>query len=732
MKHRPLCIVCLCFILVQCVLLYAGGGVKLAQPPASSIFSKLENEKRNVTVSGILYRQEIRSDYQILYLKNNIVNDSITTYREKKILVYDDSFCNVHIGNRLSLKGSATAFDAARNPGNFNMQLYYAKDKLYGSVYAKKVNVTNKNIEVFSDCLNRLRLKWNAQILECLGEEQGGVLCAMLTGEKSVMPEDTKKLYQANGVSHLLAISGLHISFIGLGIYQLLRRLGLGIAPGSVISVFVLWCYVAMIGSPVSACRAAIMLVLRIGADICGRDYDMATALALSAMITVLREKLYLVDAGFLLSYCAILGILLVAPVMKKILPDLLARRENFIISLSVQVMLFPLLLYYYFEISTYGIFINLLVLPLMAPLLGLGIIASVISCVFKMLGATLFLGCKGILSVISYLLKLTNHLPYANVVLGKPAFSWVLMYYVCLLVLVITCVYLRMNKKSKRRLLLGATVTFVMFLVLQIRACINPGEVSITFMDVGQGDGIFVRGPKGGTYLIDGGSSDISKVGKYRILPFLQSKGVSRIDYVFVTHGDADHYSGILELMDESSVKIDSVLLPSGYQRQEALLNLAKKASQKNIQTQVLEPGIMISEGDLKIECLQPYEKDDFRDTNEASMVLDLSLGEFDVLFAGDLEGEGEALLEKRLKKSNYELLKAFHHGSKNANGEKILSVIQPERVVISAGVNNDYGHPAAETVKRFQRWTDRIYNTAQNGAIMIKSDGKMVFGGF
>lgn len=732
MRHRPLCIVCLCFILVQCVLLYAGGGAKKAQPPATSVFSKMKNEKKNVTVSGILYRQEIRSDYQILYLKNNVVTDSITTYSEKRILVYDDSFCDVHIGNELSVKGSATAFDTAHNPGNFNMQLYYAKDKLYGSVYAKKVDVKKKDVEVFSDCLNRLRLNWNSRILAYLGEEQGGVLCAMLTGEKSVMPEDTKELYQANGVSHLLAISGLHISFIGLGIYQILRRIGLGIVPRSGASVFILLSYVVMIGSPVSACRAAIMLVIRIGADICGRDYDMATALAFSAMVTVLQEKLYLMDAGFLLSYGAILGILLIVPVVKKLLPAFLSKKEGFVVSISVQMILFPLLLYYYFEISTYGVFINLLLLPLMAPLLGLGIVASLASCVIEPLGAILFLCCKGILSAISLLLELTCRIPYANAVLGKPSLLWVAMYYVCLLVLVVFCMYLRLNKKSKRIILSGTVAAFALFIILQVRACKNPGEVSITFMDVGQGDGIFVRGPKGGTYLIDGGSSDISKVGKYRILPFLQSQGVLKIDYVFVTHGDADHYSGILELMEEESVKIGAVLLPAGYQRQEALVKLAEMARQKNIPAGVLNPGIMLTEGNLTIEYLQPYEKDNLTDTNEASMVLDLSLGDFDVLLAGDLEGDGESLLEKRLKKSDYELLKAFHHGSKNASGDEILSKIRPKRVVISAGLNNDYGHPSPEAVERFRKWTDRIYNTAQNGAMTIKSDGKMVFGGF
>lgn len=732
MRNRPLGIACLLVILVQSILLCAGGGAKLAKPPATSIFSKMENEKKNVTVSGILYRKEIRSDYQILYLKNNVITDSMKTYSEKKILVYDDSFCDVCIGNQLTVKGRAGAFDTAHNPGNFNMQLYYAKDKLYGSVYAKKVDVTKKNVELFSDYLNRLRLNWNSRILGYLGEEQGGVLCAMLTGEKSVMPEDTKELYQANGVSHLLAISGLHISFIGVGIYQILRRLGLGIVPRSGASIFILWCYIVMIGSPVSACRAAIMLAIRIGADICGRDYDMATALSLSAMITVLREKMYLMDAGFLLSYGAILGILIVVPVMKTLLPDFLAKRESFVVSLSVQAMLFPLLLYYYFEISTYGVFINLLLLPLMAPLLGLGIVASLASCVIEPLGAILFLCCKGILSAVSLLLEQMCRVPYANAVLGKPSLLWVVMYYVCLLALVTFCKYLRLNKKSKRILLSGTVAAFTLFIILQVRTCINPGEISITFMDVGQGDGIFVRGPRGGTYLIDGGSSDVSQVGKYRILPFLQSKGVSRIDYVFVTHGDADHYSGILELMEEESVKIGAVLLPAGYQRQEALVNLAKKARQKKIQAEILTPGNMISEGDLKIEYLQPYEKDNLTDTNEASMVLDLSLGDFDVLLAGDLEGDGEALLEKRLKKSDYELLKAFHHGSKNASGEKILSKIRPKRVIVSAGLNNDYGHPSPEAVERFRKWTDRIYNTAQNGAITIKSDGKMVFGGF
>ena len=157
--------------------------------------------------------------------------------------------------------------------------------------------------------------------MECIGEKNGGILAAMLLGEKSEMDSEVKELYQNNGISHILAISGLHVSFIGLGVYRLIRKTGLSYLPAGILAMGILTLYVLMIGASVSAVRAYVMLALRIGADITGRVYDMLTAAMLGAAITVLYQPLYLTDGGFYMSYGAIIGIAILLPALQQCFP---------------------------------------------------------------------------------------------------------------------------------------------------------------------------------------------------------------------------------------------------------------------------------------------------------------------------------------------------------------------------------------------------------------------------
>lgn len=727
MRGRPLCILGILFLLIESIYVWAGGGIKRLTPPATSIFSLVDSDKCDVSVNGTVYRKVRRSDYQLLYLKDNTITMQQHTYDEDKLLVYDEDFAPICVGNEITVKGQASAFETAHNPGNVNLQETYARQGFYGSVWSKKILQRTEDVWRITEALCNLRNRWNALLLEEMGPEKGPLLCAMLTGEKSEMLQESKELYQKNGISHLLAISGLHISFLGVGIYEILKRLGLGHKSIAVFSLWVLGMYLMMIGTPTSALRATLMFGIRLGAEWCGREYDMATALSVAAILTVAQEPLVLMDAGFLLSYGAILGILAEIPLWKFYLPKVLGERSGFVVSLSVQWMLLPLLLVFYYELSLYGVFLNVLILPLMPVLLTMGMAGSLLGSFWSLGGRLPFFGCDLILSGIKWCGEQCMKLPYATLTLGKPSALWVAGYYLCLLCFLLLY-YSGTEKPEKRtgRLVYGGLL-FAGLLLCQSWHYKEPGILQVTFLDVGQGDGIFLKGPSGSTYLVDGGSSDVSKVGQYRILPYLKSQGVARLDYVFVTHGDSDHYSGILELLsgEAGTCKIGHLVLPSGYEKEEALVNLETLAAKKQIPVLVMEPGMALQEQGLTMTCLQPAAGDDLTG-NESSLILDVTYGEFDLLLTGDVEGAGEEILLKRLPEKTYDLVKGAHHGSKNANGEALLEKIEPKEVVFLAGRDNDYGHPHGETIKRYEKYTTRIYCTAESGAITYKSDGK------
>lgn len=729
MRGRIFAFLLVTYLLLQSIYLGCGGRERYLTPPAGSLFQDVISGQVNITCQGTVYRIIRRSDYQMLYLKENSIRYNQKKYEEKRILVYDDSFADIHIGNVLTIHGQASRFEEAHNPGNFDMRFYYGKQHLYGSIRSRKLTVSDDKRKVWQDMLCAVSERWKEVLLNQAGEKNGGILCAMLTGDKDELWEDVRSMYQTNGISHILAISGLHISFLGWNLYRILRKIGAGIGISSVVSAGILLSYLVMIGSPTSAVRASVMLLIRMGADLCGRDYDMLNGLLLSAAIHVSIEPLILSDAGFCMSYGAILGILSVRPVLEKWIKKKHVLHSGWVTSLSVQIFLIPMLLYFYYEISVYGVFFNLLVIPLMPAVLCLGVAGSLAGVISHMMSTPFFFLCGLILELIERTGNLLLRLPFSSVCLGRPAIFWIVAYYLCLFLFLL---YGSMEEKTKRVRLLGyGGLLLGGFLVLQGQKERTKTGLEVTFLDVGQGDGIFIKGPGQQTYLVDGGSSDVSDVAKYRIVPYLNSRGMTKIDYAFVTHGDADHYSGIREILagTAGNLQIRRLILPVGYERQEELVSLKKLAERSDVTVYTMRQGMQIEENGLTITYIQPVSEEESTDKNAGSMILSLSYREVDILLTGDVEGDGEKLLEKRLYGKRYEVVKASHHGSKNANGEELLKQIRPQIVIVSAGRDNDYGHPHAETIGRFLKWTDRIYNTAVSGAITVKSDGKSVF---
>lgn len=725
MKKRPLCILCLTFLILRSIILVLTSGQTLVKVPASSIFSS-QTDKTEVLVQGQVYKKTNTSKIQILYLKNNSMIQENNSFQESNILVYDDTFSQIPIGKTICLKGKITSFEKPRNPGNFDQQLYYAKQNIYGFIWCEEILSISGEENVLFERLYQIRQAWKSILLENMSEENGAVLSAMLLGEKSEMDADLKEQYQKAGISHVLAISGLHISFIGLGIYKLIRRTGVSYVSSGMIAILVLSLYVLMIGFSVSVIRAYVMLILRVGADMTGRAYDMLTALMLAAAILVCYQPLYLADAAFYLSHGAILGILVVLPCLKKILPKK-TWLEGGYAGLAINVALFPVLLWFYFEFSVYSILINLVVIPLMSWVLSLGMFGSIGCFVWNPVGKLLLGGCDWILGIYGWLSETCCCLPFGKLTLGKPNWWEVLIYYVVLIGFV--CLLQKCDNKQKIARFRKAGILLVI-LSLAMFAKFPNGKLQVTMLDVGQGDGIFMKGPRGNTYLIDGGSSDVEQLGKYRIEPFLKSQGGGKLDYVLVSHGDLDHYCGIEEMLCRQTmgVKIQTLVLPANYKQDEKLVDLARLAIEQGTDVAVIKAGQTIHEGKLQIKCLQPDGTENALEGNAGSMVLDVTFENFDMLFTGDVEEEGEERLCQNLSKKTYDILKVAHHGSKYSTEEAFLRLIKPRISWISAGEDNSYGHPHAETLERLKKYHCTIYQTTEYGAISVETDGDFI----
>lgn len=288
------------------------------------------------------------------------------------------------------------------------------------------------------------------------------------------------------------------------------------------------------------------------------------------------------------------------------------------------------------------------------------------------------------------------------------------------------------MGKKEKKL----SVYFLILVIILSGILLYHPFERSlqIYFLDVGQGDGIFIQTPSAHTYLIDGGSTNVKKIGKYRIEPFLKSKGIKKIDYMMISHMDQDHINGLMEMLEhqkEGGISIKNVILPDT-QTKDVYQEVVELVSKKRITLHYMGQGEGILNGEVSLEILYPRKGWVGEPGNESSLVVYLKYGSFTVLFTGDIEGRGEEelllVLKEKWRKETLPLtvLKVAHHGSKYSTKEEVLELLKPKIAVISSGEGNLYHHPHKELIQRLEEENSIILRTDTLGAIWIEQGKK------
>lgn len=656
------------------------------------------------------------------------------------------------IGSLVILKGTLKNFHQPTNPGQFNAPFYYQILRISFRLDRAEIQVKTDKYYKISEGLYQLRRKAGSKMDALLPEQEASVMKTMLLGEKGILDEEIKGLYQRNGIAHILAISGLHISMIGMGFYQLLRKAGLKIKTSAILASIVIILYGMMTGFAVSAIRAIVMFLLQMLAQILGRTYDRITALAVAAVLVLVEQPLYLFHSGFQFSFLCVLGISLILPVLGNV-----RKGRKLLEGIAMMAVTLPVYLGVFYQIPVYSMFLNFIVLPMMSILMGAGIVMVLASFMWTGLGIPAAWLITGILMVYEKLALFTERLPNHYWTPGCPA-KWQLAVYVAVLIVVAAlgrtrrktvlyqkdCIH-RRGKCEKWISTYGIPVGICWGLILLgavILAWHFRPELQVTVLDVGQGDCIFLQTEDGTSYLTDGGSSSISKVGKYRMIPFLKYQGASQIKAVFVSHADSDHCNGIAELLEQAELEgimVDNLVLPdladecrsSGY---EELVDLA---GQNEVTVQFLHEGQQFQDGELLFQCLHPSKGYRAEDLNETSMVLLVTYKEFSMLLTGDVQGAGEEHLTQELKawkgpgvtdhaETELTILKVAHHGSKNSTSEEFLEAANPKLAIISCGEGNRYGHPHEETLERLEKADIPRFCTKDYGAITVTVAGE------
>ena len=704
---------------------------------------------RNLYVSGrvlALKEQEINGETKTIYVlgdvsleennvaqksdlsdKNNSVSNtkdiSGTKYVHDKIYCYSDFFdSQVHIGSQVWLKGSFQAYQAAQNPGQFDSQFYYHIQGIGASLWDAEVIWCDGGENLFLHSLYNFKTYFLQKLDTYFSPKYGGVMKTILLGDKTDLDSDLKELFQEGGILHILTISGLHISMLGMGSFHTLRKLRVPMKMSATTGLLIVVVYGAMIGTQAATFRAICMFSMQMAAILLGRTYDRLTGLAVAAMLLLLEEPLYVFYSGFLLSFGAVLGIMVVAPFIEKNCEDRGSVIEwlgkNFSGGIGILIATFPIQLYFYYEYSIYSMLINVIVLPFLPYIVGFGTIVLAIPAGVGVIAMPLVYVCEGILRGYEWVCLQSQKLPYHCLVLGAPAGWQIVLYYVCLF----AGGYLVLHGKKKwfPLLVLGAMITAVVVLLMR-----PVSGLTCRFLSVGQGDcAVFQYEEE--VYVVDCGSTSESNVADKILLPCLKYYGISEVDGVFISHADADHMNGILQWLAEyehSHVRIGQIVLPS--LDKETLAQefgeLLRLAEAWDISVTTLGAGDRLQMGGLCMEVLHPMKGcGEVEDANAYSQVLLFSYRGHGVLMTGDIGVEQEVALLEKL--SDISVLKAAHHGSKYSNSSEFLQTAMPEHIILSYGVGNSYGHPHADAVARMNEINAELWYTGRQGAIMVE----------
>lgn len=699
------------FLCVFLLLLGLGAG-STAPPPTSSVLSSVYGHAVSFTgrIDPLSVRRSEGSNSCIVDVASLSADGRQINYNGKLRLTAK----NLPDYGFVAGQGVLQELTSFRNPGSFDGAAWNHINNMGGRVAKANVQALD-TAPTLTDKIAMINVALRKKITDVLGEQRGALLAGMVLGGNEGLDNEVRDIFAANGLSHLLSVSGTHMVLLAGLLGVVLRLLPRKMRILSIIGLLAFYAVLCGLRPPVV--RAFIMSSVLLGGALLSENKIAVRGniLCFAAVAMLLVKPLWLMDIGFQLSFGAAAGLLWLLPFVQRRMPEFLPSfiADMAAVTLSAQLAILPFLIGYFYTLPIISIVSNILLVPVLEICAALTIFGVLISYITPL--ADLFLQLAGFLTAqVLQQAEALAALPLANIIIGSlPLWCGVVYYFWLAAALDLPCVQFFSGVERKAVIAaLGAVLVFAYGWKQYA-----PQPLTAYFLDVGQGDASVVVMPNRQIVVIDTGGLHNYDTGRSIVAPFLYSLGKNKIDLLVISHGDNDHAGGAAGL--DRKIQIDKILLPY-----EKYSDAERKLLAEIDAAQVItaSTGQRFAFGDAQLVVLAaPPQSAGLTSGNDASIVCAVTDGRSRLLYTGDIDEVREGMLRNL---GQYDLLKVAHHGSRYSTSGYFLQQVQPRLAVISSGRGNSYGHPHVETLERLGLTGSKILRTDALGAVKVTFD--------
>jgi len=699
-----------------------------------------------VTVTGEVKNTPITSDRYVRFdlELSSVLDANLTEEKTDETISFiyfkndnSNSYPTLTKGDVITVQCVISLPDSAMNTGGFDYASYLKTQGIYFQATAEveTIQLIGHNTHWFADGITSIRNKCAALFDATFPTDESGLLKAYIIGDKSGIEENVSTLFSVTGLSHVLAVSGMHLAVFIAALTAFFRMIRLPKRRQMYLTIFAIIFFVLFTGASVSTIRAGLFCLIALFAELVFKRSDSLTTLAEVAAILLCTNPLIAFNASFLLSFSATLGIILFsericavfAHLYQKLKPA--TRRKKILKSLcdliavgiSAQIFTIPVLIYLFGEFSIVTILATILITPLLAPAL----IGGLLFCALGIISQTIAYPFAGFVYCCAWLMikvaQLFAAIPFAKIPFGSIT-PFLLLVYIASL----SIGYFLFIRRNKAGYLISLYSVMMLCIVFLVHAISVYPTAKVSFINVGQGDCTLIQLPGNCDILIDaGGKENDYKTAENVVKPYLTQNGVYDIEYVFASHGHEDHVNGIIGLMD--IIKIKNIVVPHGFGTTEEGSALLDNAEKNAIPVTYLKHGDMLKFNDkVNLSAIMPDDKilsllTTENAENDRSLLLKFSYGDISFLFTGDMTQKAERYTVAHysdLLKAN--VMKIAHHGAETSNTETFLNAVNPQYAYIPVG-ENYYKHPSKIVLNRLISNNIKYYRADRHNDVVF-----------